>query len=111
MIAIVLVLFLGCLLFAGCSSESVILRHPQTGATVTCGPYSHYGYFGALHAAVYYRLSTQRLRANNKLGTLIGIKPCLLHLSNYFDEFVFCKPFFGFLYEAETNSVLDDFPG
>jgi hypothetical protein len=45
MIGIVLVL-LGCLLFAGCSSESVILRHPQTGATVTCGPYSHYGIFG-----------------------------------------------------------------
>jgi hypothetical protein len=46
MIGIVLVLFLGCSLFAGCSSETVILRHSQTGATVTCGPYSHYGYFG-----------------------------------------------------------------
>jgi hypothetical protein len=46
MIGIVLVLFLGCSLFAGCSSETVILRHPQTGATVTCGPYSNYGFFG-----------------------------------------------------------------
>jgi hypothetical protein len=38
MIRIVLAL-LSCLLSAGCSSETAMLRHPQTGATVTCGPY------------------------------------------------------------------------
>ena len=43
MIAIVLDLFLGCLLFAGCS-ETVTLRHPKTGTTVTCGPYFYFGY-------------------------------------------------------------------
>jgi hypothetical protein len=46
MIGIVFVLFLGCLLFAGCSSEAVMLRHSQTGATVTCGPYRSFGPFG-----------------------------------------------------------------
>ena len=39
---ITLMLVVGCLLFAGCS-EAVVFRHPQTGATVTCGPYSYFG--------------------------------------------------------------------
>jgi hypothetical protein len=46
MIGIVLVLLLSCLLFAGCASEAVMLKHPQTGATVTCGPYRSFAGFG-----------------------------------------------------------------
>jgi hypothetical protein len=37
-----LVLLIGMLaLFAGCQTDPVFLRHPQTGRTVQCGPYSH----------------------------------------------------------------------
>jgi hypothetical protein len=46
MIGIGLGLLLGFVLFAGCSSETVMLRHSQTGATVTCGPYRSFGPFG-----------------------------------------------------------------
>ena len=28
---------------AGCATEAVYLRHPETGQTVKCGPYSYVG--------------------------------------------------------------------
>jgi len=35
-------LLIGLLAFvAGCQTDPVFLRHPQTGKTVQCGPYSH----------------------------------------------------------------------
>lgn len=41
MTRIIFILVLSCSFFVGCS-EAVILRHPQTGATVKCGPYSYF---------------------------------------------------------------------
>lgn len=35
-----LVMVLGMFLFAGCTTDPVLLRHPQTVKTVKCGPYS-----------------------------------------------------------------------
>lgn len=29
------------LMLAGCATERVSLRHPETGATLTCGPYAY----------------------------------------------------------------------
>jgi hypothetical protein len=62
MIGIVFVLSLGCLLFAGCS-ETVILRHSKTGATVTCGPYFYFGYRTAMAQCVtnYQRQGFERI--------------------------------------------------
>ena len=35
-------LFIGILVFlAGCQTDPVFLRHPETGRKVQCGPYSH----------------------------------------------------------------------
>ena len=54
MIAIaVRVLVLSAVLLAGCSAtDPVLLRHPQTGKTVRCGPYSYHQGIGSLEGAI-----------------------------------------------------------
>lgn len=45
------VLLVGLLVLAGCSTQAVTLRHPVSGATVRCGPFSTTQNYGSAQAA------------------------------------------------------------
>lgn len=53
-----LVLAAPLLLVAGCATEPVTLRHPETGETLQCGPYSYNFYSSIDHEAA---VAQQRL--------------------------------------------------
>ena len=45
-----LVLIAALAVVGGCINESVLLRHPETGKTVQCGPYPIYGDIASVNA-------------------------------------------------------------